>query len=46
MTMTAAEFGEWFEIWKWAPWEAIPGPQQEQEIDPMDWVTHEQGRHG
>jgi len=34
--MTASEFGEWFEIWKWAPWEEIPGPEkQAKPLDPM-----------
>lgn len=32
--MTAAEFGEWFEIWKMAPWENIPEPPPE--VKPLD----------
>lgn len=47
--MTAAEFGEWFAIWKWQPWDPIPGPQQEsesREIDPFEWTEMERCRSG
>ena len=38
--MTAAEFGEWFEIWKWSPWENIPGaPPKPKEMDALAWAA-------
>lgn len=38
--MTAREFGEWFEIWKWQPWENIPEPPKEApEMDAMAWAA-------
>lgn len=35
--MSAAEFAEWYEIWRMAPWELIPdAPDTEAaDIDPM-----------
>ena len=39
-TMTAAEFGEWFAIWKWQPWESIPSPPSEtKEVDALYWAA-------
>jgi hypothetical protein len=32
--LSAREYAEWFEIWKWQPWEAIPEPPPE--IKPLD----------
>lgn len=38
--MTAAEFGEWFEVWKWQPWENIPSPPPEtKEMDALAWAA-------
>jgi len=38
--MTAAEFGEWFAIWQWQPWENIPQPPPEkQEMDALAWAA-------
>lgn len=38
--MTAAEFGEWFAVWKWQPWESIPSPPPEtKEVDALYWAA-------
>lgn len=37
--MSAAEFGEWFQMWQWQPWEAIPSPPaEEKEMDALAWA--------